>query len=45
MTQHSIDINGQEIPLRLRRNANARRITLRVSRDGSTVQLTLPKIT
>lgn len=43
MSKHFIEINGQSLPLRLRRNANARRITLRLSRDGSVVQLTLPK--
>ncbi len=43
MQHHFIEINGESLPLKLRRNANARRITLRLSRDGSVVQLTLPK--
>jgi Predicted metal-dependent hydrolase len=43
MTNHFIEINGQSLPIKMRRNANARRITLRLSRDGAMVQLTLPK--
>ena len=43
MNEHFIEIDGHSYPIAMRRNANARRITLRLSRDGSTVQLTLPK--
>ncbi len=38
-----LNIEGQQVPLKLKRNARAKRIVLRLSRDGSAVQLTLPR--
>lgn len=43
MTNHFIEINQTPYPVAMRRHARARRITLRLSRDGKQVQLTLPK--
>jgi predicted metal-dependent hydrolase len=39
----SITLEGEEIPVRVRRNAQARRMVLRVCRDTGDVKLTLPK--
>lgn len=36
-------LNGESVPVILRRHARARRLTLRLAADGSAVQLTLPK--
>ena len=40
---HHLNINGREMPLQLRRNALAKRLVLRLSRDGACVQITLPR--
>src|SRR5690242_21853076 len=39
----TIDIEGRELPVVLRRNPRARRLTLRLAPDGSEVRLTLPR--
>lgn len=39
----SIVVEGRELPVALRRNARARRLTLRLAPDGSEVRLTLPR--
>jgi predicted metal-dependent hydrolase len=39
----TIVIEGRELPVALRRNARARRLTLRLAPDGSEVRLTLPR--
>lgn len=38
-----IELGGEEIPIAIRRNKRARRLTLRLAPDGSEVRLTLPK--
>lgn len=38
----TIEIDGQAIPIALRRHARARRLTMRLSPDGSEVRITLP---
>ena len=38
-----LDINGRPVPLRLRRNAQARRILLRLDKQGDGVVVTLPQ--
>lgn len=43
MSNHYVEIDGRELPLKMRRNARARRIVLRLSRDGQALQLTLPR--
>lgn len=43
MSNEFLNIEGLQVPLKLKRNARAKRIVLRLSRDGSTVQLTLPR--
>jgi predicted metal-dependent hydrolase len=39
----TIVVEGRELPVALRRNARARRLTLRLAPDGSEVRLTLPR--
>ena len=39
----TLDIGGKVLPVALRRNARARRLTLRLAPDGSEVRLTLPR--
>jgi len=39
----TIEVAGRELPVALRRNARARRLTLRLAPDGSEVRLTLPR--
>ena len=39
----TIDVAGRELPIALRRNPRARRLTLRLAPDGSEVRLTLPR--
>lgn len=43
MSNHHIIIDGQQIPLKMRRNARAKRIVMRLSKDGQAVNLTLPR--
>ncbi len=38
-----LDIAGRSVPVRLRRNGRARRIVLRIEKDGDGVVVTLPK--
>lgn len=38
-----IELNGRMVPIELRRHASARRLTLRLSPDGSAVHITLPR--
>ncbi|MDG2205522.1 MAG: M48 family peptidase, partial [Alphaproteobacteria bacterium] len=38
-----LDIDGRPVPLRLRRNGRARRILLRLDKQGDGVVVTLPK--
>ena len=38
----AIDLSGRIVPIELRRNAHARRLTLRLAADGSAVRITLP---
>ena len=40
---HVLDIDGRPVPVRLRRNGRARRIVLRLEKDGDGVVVTLPK--
>ena len=39
----SLEIAGRTLPVALRRNARAKRLTLRIAPDGSEVRLTLPR--
>ncbi len=39
----TIELDGRALPVALRRNARARRLTLRLAPDGSEVRLTLPR--
>ncbi len=39
----TIEVAGRTLPVALRRNARARRLTLRLAPDGSEVRLTLPR--
>lgn len=43
MTEPEIKLNGQVIPIVLKRHARARRLTLRLAADGSQVNITLPQ--
>lgn len=43
MIEPEIDLNGQTIPIVLKRHARARRLTLRLAADGSAVNITLPQ--
>jgi predicted metal-dependent hydrolase len=38
-----LDIAGRAVPVAIRRNARARRLTLRLASDGSEVRITLPR--
>ncbi len=38
-----VEIGGRTVPVAIRRNARARRLTLRLAPDGSEVRVTLPK--
>lgn len=38
-----VEIAGRQVPLALRRNASARRMTMRLAPDGSEVRITLPR--
>lgn len=38
-----VDIGGRTLPVAIRRNARARRLTMRLAPDGSEVRVTLPK--
>lgn len=38
----AIEVDGQTIPIAIRRHARARRLTMRLSPDGSEVRITLP---
>jgi predicted metal-dependent hydrolase len=38
-----VEINGRLLPLAVRRNASARRMTMRLAPDGSEVRITLPR--
>lgn len=38
-----IDLNGETVPIALRRHPRAKRLTLRLAADGNSVQITLPK--
>lgn len=42
-TEPTIEIAGRALPVAMRRNARARRLTLRLAPDGSEVRLTLPR--
>ena len=44
-TDHTLDIDGQTIPLRIRRNVQARRIILRIDEDTGGAIVTIPKRT
>ena len=43
MLEPEIELDGRVLPIELRRNARARRLTLRLAPDGSAVRLTLPQ--
>lgn len=38
-----VDLGGRTVPIAIRRNARARRLTLRLAPDGSEVRVTLPR--
>ena len=38
-----VEIAGRVLPIAIRRNARARRLTLRLAPDGSEIRVTLPK--
>lgn len=42
-TRRSIEIAGRDVPVRVHRNARAKRLILRLDRDGEGVVLTLPR--
>jgi len=39
----SVEIAGRELPLAIRRNARAKRLTMRLAPDGSEVRVTMPR--
>ena len=43
MIEPEIELNGTTIPIILKRHSRARRLTLRMAPDGSSVQITLPQ--
>ncbi len=42
-TEPTVEVSGRALPVAMRRNARARRLTLRLAPDGSEVRLTLPR--
>jgi predicted metal-dependent hydrolase len=42
-TEPTVEVAGRALPVVMRRNARARRLTLRLAPDGSEVRLTLPR--
>jgi predicted metal-dependent hydrolase len=42
-TEPTVEVGGRALPVAMRRNARARRLTLRLAPDGSEVRLTLPR--
>jgi predicted metal-dependent hydrolase len=42
-TALGVEIGGQTLPIDIRRNARARRLTLRLAPDGTAVRITLPR--
>ena len=42
-TDPEIDLNGQLVPIALKRHRTARRLTMRIAPDGSEVRITLPQ--
>jgi len=45
ITEHTLDIDGQAVPLRIRRHARARRLILRIDEDTGGAIVTIPKRT
>lgn len=45
ITDHTLDIDGQAVPLRIRRNAQARRLILRIDENTGGAVVTIPKRT
>lgn len=43
MSEHSLRLEGREVPVRIRRHATARRMTLRIAPDGEAVAITIPR--
>ncbi len=41
--EHAIELNGQSVPITVRRHPTAKRLTLRLAPDGQSVRLTLPR--
>lgn len=39
----SVEVDGQELPIAIRRHARAKRLTMRLAPDGSEVRITLPQ--
>ena len=43
LTEPQVEVAGRMLPVVLRRNAQARRMTMRLAPDGSAVRITLPQ--
>lgn len=43
MSEHLLRLEGREVPVRIRRHAAARRMTLRIAPDGGAVAITIPR--
>jgi len=43
VSEHRLSLEGREVPVRIRRHATARRMTLRIAPDGEAVAITIPR--
>ena len=43
MQNPSVEVDGEEIPIAIRRHARAQRLTMRLAPDGSEVRITMPR--
>lgn len=43
MSEHLLRLEGRAVPVRIRRHATARRMTLRIAPDGEAVAITIPR--
>lgn len=43
MSEHALDLGGEQVPIRIRRHPSAKRMTLRIAADGKAVAITIPR--
>ncbi|MXP10376.1 M48 family metallopeptidase [Pseudoblastomonas halimionae] len=43
MSDHALDLGGEQVPIRIRRHPTAKRMTLRIASDGKAVAITIPR--